>query len=93
MALCYAALLLTVVCMLTVQPFIGGWHSLDSVDWAVITAALIAPFVPCILVEQPTCIKYSTLHGVLVTPRHQAVCWQLRQTVCWVCACTLGATW
>ena len=42
--------------MLTVQPFIGGWHSLYSVDWAVTTAALIAPFVPCILVGQPTCI-------------------------------------
>ena len=42
--------------MLTVQPFIGGCHSLDSVDWAVTTAAPIAPFVPCILVGQPTCI-------------------------------------
>ena len=50
------ALLLTFVCMLTVQLFIGGWHSLDSVDWAVTTAAPIAPFVPCILVGQPTCI-------------------------------------
>ena len=47
--------------MLTVQPFIG----IDSVDWAVTTVALIAPFVPCMHPCRTTDVyQYSSLHGV-----------------------------